>query len=156
MRNQFPGYYKPSEEEFKKLWGKCIFSFDTNILLNVYRYSPKSRKRLFEIWQKLNKRIWLPHQVALEYLQERLNVISHQSKPYKDLHEVLDDASKKFTEKIEEFSKRHSFSSHTDTQKLLKILESSHNQIKEILNTSSTSYPDLLESDSFWNDITQR
>jgi PIN like domain len=83
MRNQFPGYYKPSEEEFKKLWGECIFSFDTNVLLNIYRYSPKSRERLFEVWRKLNKDIWLPHQVALEYLQERLNVISHQSKPYK-------------------------------------------------------------------------
>jgi hypothetical protein len=155
MRNQFPGYYKPSEEEFDKLWKNCIFSFDTNILLNVYRYSPKTRERLFEIWHKLNGRIWLPHQVALEYLQERLNVISHQSKPYRELQDMLDDASKSFTQKIEEFSKRHSFSSHTDTKELLKILEDAHNQIKDKLNNSSASYPNLLESDNFWDKITQ-
>lgn len=155
MRNQFPGYYKPSEEEFKNLWENCIFSFDTNILLNVYRYSPKARERLFEIWQKLNERIWLPNQVAFEYLQERLPVISHQLKPYKELQEVLDDAAKRFTEKIEEFSKRHSFNSHTDTKKLEKILENAHDKIKKELKASSASYPDLLQSDSFWVEITQ-
>jgi len=49
LKNLFPGHYKPSEEEFQKLWDKCIFVFDTNILLNVYRYSEKTRDRLFEI-----------------------------------------------------------------------------------------------------------
>jgi hypothetical protein len=155
MQNRFPGYYKPTEEEFKKLWENCIFSFDTNILLNVYRYSPKSRERLFEVWRKLNERIWLPHQVALEYLQERLSVISYQSKPYRELQDMLDDASKSFTQKIKEFSKRHSFSSHTDTKGLLKILENAHNQIKDKLKNSSASYPNLLESDDFWDEITQ-
>jgi hypothetical protein len=124
-------------------------------LLNVYRYSPKSRERLFEVWRKLNERIWLPHQVALEYLQERLNVISHQSKPYEELQKMLDKASESFTKKIEEFSKRHSFSSHTNTKELLKILEDAHNQIKDKLKNSSASYPNLLESDNFWNEITQ-
>jgi predicted nucleic acid-binding protein len=155
MRNQFPGYYNPTEEEFKKLWENCIFSFDTNILLNVYRYSPKSRERLFEVWRNLNERIWIPHQVALEYLQERLNVISHQSKPYRELQDMLDDASKGFTQKIEEFSRRHSFSSLTDTKELLNILENAHNQIKDALTASSAKYPDLLCSDSFWDEITQ-
>jgi PIN like domain len=155
MRNQFPGYYKPSKEEFEELWKNCIFSFDTNILLNVYRYSPKARERLFEIWRKLNERIWLPNQVAFEYLQERLTVISHQLKPYKELQEVLDDAAKRFTEKIEEFSKRHSFNSYTDAKKLSMILEDAHNKIKEELKASSASCPDLLESDSFWVEITQ-
>jgi hypothetical protein len=155
MRNQFPGYYKPTEEEFKKLWENCIFSFDTNILLNVYRYSPESRERLFEIWRRLDDRIWLPHQIALEYLQERLDVISHQSKPYKELQEMLDASSKSFADKIGEFSRRHSFSSYTDTNKLLKILEDAHSQIKNALNASGASYPDLLESDKFWDDITQ-
>lgn len=154
MRNQFPGYYKPSKEEFEELWKNCIFSFDTNILLNVYRYSPKARERLFEIWRKLNERIWLPNQVALEYLQERLTVISHQLKPYKELQEVLDDAAERFTEKIKEFSKRHSFNSHTDAKKLEKILENAHNKIKKELKASSASYPDLLQSDSFWVEIT--
>nr|WP_315870943.1 PIN-like domain-containing protein [Trichocoleus desertorum] len=81
MRNLFPGHYKPTENEFEQIWQSCTFSFDTNILLNVYRYTPRSAERLFEIWQKLSDRIWLPHQVAYEYHQERLHVISHQLIP---------------------------------------------------------------------------
>jgi hypothetical protein len=156
MRNQFPGYYKPNEEGFDKLWKNCVFSFDTNILLNVYRYSPQSRERLFDIWQKLNERIWLPHQVALEYHNNRLNVISEQLEPYKELNKLLDEFLKKFDNKTEEYpSRKHSFSSHTDTKEVLKILENAHNQIKDILKTSRSSYPDLLESDSFLDEITQ-
>jgi hypothetical protein len=31
MRTMFPGYYRPTEEEFKKMWQECIFSFDANV-----------------------------------------------------------------------------------------------------------------------------
>ena len=31
-------YYRPTESEFKKLWKDCVFAFDANTLLNVYRY----------------------------------------------------------------------------------------------------------------------
>jgi len=58
MRKLFRGYYTPTEEEFAQLWKDCIFSFDTNILLNIYRYSPEARGRFFEILNKLEERIW--------------------------------------------------------------------------------------------------
>jgi predicted nucleic acid-binding protein len=41
MRDAFPGYYAPKEEEFKKLWKEGTFVVDANVLLNLYRY-PKS------------------------------------------------------------------------------------------------------------------
>jgi hypothetical protein len=31
MKNLFPGYYIPNDEEFKQLWEECIFCFYTNI-----------------------------------------------------------------------------------------------------------------------------
>ena len=59
MRYLFPGYYQPTEEEFTELWKECIFSFDTNVLLHIYRYSPKTRQRLFDILEKLQERQFL-------------------------------------------------------------------------------------------------
>jgi hypothetical protein len=38
MHRLLRGYYQPTQEEFDELWEKYIFAFDTNILLNVYRY----------------------------------------------------------------------------------------------------------------------
>ncbi|MEQ8996136.1 MAG: PIN-like domain-containing protein [Coleofasciculus sp. B1-GNL1-01] len=53
MRDLFPGYYQPTPEEFETLWQEAIFSFDANILLNIYRYSAETRERLFEIIERL-------------------------------------------------------------------------------------------------------
>ena len=44
MRKTFPGYYRPTEAEFRRLWDKCIFVLDANVLLNLYRYSEETRK----------------------------------------------------------------------------------------------------------------
>jgi hypothetical protein len=155
MRDLFPGHYKPTEAEFEQLWQSCIFSFDTNILLNVYRYTPRSGERLFEIWQSLNNRIWLPHQVAYEYHQERLQVISHQFSPYIELQKILNDSFERFTKEVESYSKRHSFSAFANTEQLTQILDRAHNKIKEILNESSSNYPNLLEDDIFLKRISQ-
>jgi hypothetical protein len=40
MKDIFRGYYKLDDDEFKQLWKKAVFIFDTNVLLNLYRYQP--------------------------------------------------------------------------------------------------------------------
>lgn len=75
MEEKFPGYRKLQEEDFSRLWNECIFVFDTNVLLNLYRYKTSTRDELLRIFDKIKDRIWIPHQVALEYHDERLNVI---------------------------------------------------------------------------------
>jgi hypothetical protein len=62
MRNIFPGYYRPTDEEFYKMWQECIFVFDANVLLNLYRYSPDTRDELLDVLERLKDRIWIPHQ----------------------------------------------------------------------------------------------
>jgi hypothetical protein len=59
MRKMFPGHFRPKPEEFDQLLQECIFAFDTNVLLNVYRYTPETQEKLFAILEKLvsaNKR----------------------------------------------------------------------------------------------------
>ncbi len=36
MKDKFIGYYKPSEADFKRMWEKGVFTFDTNFLLDFY------------------------------------------------------------------------------------------------------------------------
>ena len=43
MKKTFKEYYQFTEEEFKKLWQECLFVFDANVLLNMYRFSVKTR-----------------------------------------------------------------------------------------------------------------
>jgi len=158
MRNLFPGYYRPTKEEFDDLWKNCIFSFDANILLNVYRYSPETRERFLEILTKLQDRIWIPHQVAYEYHKNRLEVISQQLEPYDDISTVLD---KQFAaliaeliKTLEKYSKRHSFTTFFDSSKLIESIEKANEKNKFNLQQARAQYPDLLKFDGFLERIT--
>lgn len=149
MRNLFRGYYRPTKEEFDHLWNNCVFSFDTNILLNVYRYTPKTRERFFDILDKLQEKIWLPYQVAYEYQEERLNVISQQLKPYSELQKSLDEHFENFQKILEKYSKRHSFSDFVDIKQFIEVIERAYEKVKEVLAESKLNYPDLLDQDDF-------
>ena len=76
MKDLFPGYYYLlSDDDFQVLWQKCIFIFDTNILLNFYEYYKETREDFFELLYTIENRLWIPHQVALEYHKNRIKRI---------------------------------------------------------------------------------
>lgn len=128
MRELFPGYYTPSEERFKALWDECVFVFDANVLLNVYRYSPKTLKNFLDILKRLENRLWLPHQAALEYQRNRLTVISEQYQPYADIPKLINE----LLNHIGSSYPRHPFHCHPRNNKAAKHLKRRH--------TKSTRY----------------
>ena len=49
MRNQFRGFFKPSDAQLERLWSECLFVLDTSVLLNIYptfRTSPAEFLRI--------------------------------------------------------------------------------------------------------------
>ena len=100
MRGLFPEYYALPEEDFSKLWDGCLFILDTNILLNLYRYSPKTRGKFFEFLNRLSSRLWLPHQVAKEYQHQRLNVIVEQEESYKRMKETFEKSPLELSDEL--------------------------------------------------------
>jgi len=104
MKDLFPGYYRPSKEDFSDLWKKCVFILDTNVLLNLYRYSEESRNDFIKVLHKIETRLWIPHQVALEFQENRTNVIEEQEKKIDSIKEILE---KKQSQIIGELRKFH-------------------------------------------------
>jgi hypothetical protein len=49
MKEKLSEFYKPTEAEFKEIWEQCVFVFDTNVLLNLYRYPKNTTKKLLTI-----------------------------------------------------------------------------------------------------------
>lgn len=89
MKKEFPEFYKLSEEEIKTLWANCIFVFDANVLLNLYRYSLDTSENLTEILKSLSDRIWIPHQFAYEYQKNRSGVIEEQRIKYNKSVDII-------------------------------------------------------------------
>lgn len=94
MKELFPGYYRKTDEEIKKIWENGLIVFDTNILLNLYRYSDSTRNTILNLIQKFSNQIYLPYQAALEYNRNRCEVISEQEKAHKEFLEKITQIKK--------------------------------------------------------------
>jgi hypothetical protein len=143
MRKAFPGYYRPTEAEFRKLWDKCLFVLDANVLLNLYRYSDETRKKLIDILKQIEPRLWVPHQAALEYQRNRLEVISAQREAYKQIRQLLDETAKKLETQLRTY-KRHPL---INAETLLASINEVFAEKVEELKGVRQRHPDLFEND---------
>lgn len=92
MKNVFPEYADRSKLDYDQIWKDALFIFDTNVLLNLYRYQASTRDELLEVIQKLAGRIWIPHHVGLEFQRNRLKVITEQNKRFVDVRKTIEKA----------------------------------------------------------------
>jgi len=144
MKSKFPGYFKLTDEEINELWGNSLFVFDANILLNLYRYSDETRDDFFKILEKVRDRIWIPHQSASEFFENRLNVISQQEKSYEEAINSLKSIENEFKN-----SRQHPFI----TSKLLKKFSSLSEEICEQLNDSKQFHNKRIHKDDILTKI---
>lgn len=91
MRTMIWEYVIPSLEEKEALWNNCVFVFDTNVLLNLYRYTSITRDTLLAAFDDLKERVWIPHQVAYEFGKDRCDVIYETVDKYRNIEKIEQD-----------------------------------------------------------------
>lgn len=138
MKGMFPGYFANSPDNLKVIWDNCIFVLDANVLLNLYRYSAETSSEILQIFTLLQDRIWVPNQVAKEYLNNRVSAICQQVKVYDDALKILADLKKSF-----ENPKQHPFLSDGAMEGFLE----SYLKLSQELGESKRSYLARIERD---------
>ncbi|WP_349782336.1 PIN-like domain-containing protein [Xanthomonas arboricola] len=118
MKNLFPGYVKNSIDQ-REIWGTSLFVFDTNVLLNAYRYKRSARDALLNAIKSLGNRAWIPYHVALEYHRGRLSVIATQISQFDQLQKNLTTAIDQVQESVKSIETRHSLIDCSDFLKEL-------------------------------------
>lgn len=123
MQELFKGYYSLTEEDLNELWKNAVFVFDTNVLLNLYRYQSSTRDSLIKVIEGFSERVWIPYYVGLEFQNNRLNVISKQYNRYSELEDIISKSVTDMQTKVNnlQLKKRHS---NIDPDKLIEIIES--------------------------------
>jgi len=123
------------------------------VLLDLYRYSPDTRDELIEIFEKCANRLWVPHQVAYEYLTKRSEVILTQVSIYDKAKKIIqtlvnhaqEEINKYFTFRLHPFLEKEDF-----LGKIKTALAEVDNEIDE----KKQEHPDLLKKDHIWDTIT--
>ena len=91
MREQFPWFLDPTEEELQRLWDEATFSFDANVLLNLYRVDRETTEDYFKIFRALGDRIFLPHEAAHQFFRNRRGVIQTEQNSFSEAKKRVRD-----------------------------------------------------------------
>ncbi len=152
MFEQFLGFTGYSEEEFQDLWENALFAIDTNVLIYFYKYSSsQSSEVLFETlkWLKENNKLWIPHQVALEYFFNHEEKMAIQKDGYIKLESEFIKIKAEAKSKISRIKSEYPFIETDDFQFFVNDLEKSLVKLNKKIEEKIEKLPDskLLQDD---------
>lgn len=96
MKNAIREYLDLSDSEKQSLLETATIVFDTNVFLNLYRYSKSTREALLDIMTSFKDRLWMPYQVAKEFMKNRPEVILETANKYDSMINSGDKLVQKF------------------------------------------------------------
>ncbi|KKD42549.1 PIN-like domain-containing protein [Bacillus sp. FSL L8-0167] len=152
MREKFREFYFDKNDE--RIWKESIIVLDTNVLLNLYRYTKETSDQILGLLKKYSDQLWIPHQVALEYHYNRKTVIMEQNGSYKKVCSAFNAIPNKvkdlLNQDLSSYKKRHK----EDVEEFIKVIEKvTEDQIKK-LNENVVEY-DLNKDDVIKTKITE-
>ena len=155
MKEEFPEYFLPSEEEFNDLWGQAYIVFDANFLLNLYLYGSSTRESLFADLSKLNERLWIPAQVAEEYLSHRVSKIEQQHDVYGNMYKWLTDITSTFEKLLGNVTRHPTFDKEPIRQGFNKAFKKIEKVIRDQEAIHETEFIQNINSDEVLNQLTE-
>ncbi|TQR33982.1 PIN-like domain-containing protein [Brevibacillus brevis] len=144
MRKSFPGHYKPNKEELQEAWKDCLIVLDANVMLNLYRYSSSTRETLLKVIELHADKIWIPHQVALEFHFNRITVIDQQFKAYDKVKEIVASIPNSLAGELGKFSKHPII----NTKEIISSISEITEKISGQVISQKEEHPNLLNDDS--------
>lgn len=129
LRDKFPQYVRPTDDELAALLANGIIVLDTSALLNLYRYSERTKEDFLGVYEhdRIQPRLWMPHQVAAEFLSNRPNVLLEKHDEVKKLKRALEnevsEALKKAKISIKAVARNSTEHPHIDISGLEENLE---------------------------------
>ena len=141
MREFFPGYYRPSDDDFKVMWKESKFIFDANVLLNIYSYPESARDIFFSVLNKVEGRTWIPYQVALEFHRNRTNRIKQSNKKIEQLLEQVKKTGVELQQELRsiEFEKRNTGIENIEER--LSAVQVSHQSLSDAIQLACNRLP---------------
>lgn len=147
MKDLFPHFADVSDEDYENAWKSGLFVFDTNVLLNSYRYREATKETFYKVLDALEGRIWVPNQVALEFYRNRVSVIGDQIKKFDQVKKAIDNSFSTISNTLETLASNRSHSA-INPEKFLSQYQLLVGNFKKELDELENQQQTLTGSDS--------
>ncbi len=101
----FEGFQIPGLDETNNALLSGLVALDANALLNFYRYNEQTREDLLAVLNRLGARLWIPHQVMLEFWRRRLNALGNPATAASQARETLGKSRRSAGDAINQWAK---------------------------------------------------
>lgn len=91
LTDGFEHYYRAGAERVESAFENGLIILDTNILLNVLRFSPSAREELVGVLESVASRTRVPYQIAVEYNRNRVRVVTERKKELSAASNEIDE-----------------------------------------------------------------
>jgi len=151
MKNIFFEYYPINEETIDEIWKECIFCYDTNVLLNLYRYTEETKAKMLEVMEYFKPQSILPYQVAFEFHKNRRSTIRKQVQIYDDASELVELHKKQLVDSLLKLGKH----SVIDINAINSLIKKYSDKITKGLKEQKKNHPDLEKKDAINDKIAE-
>jgi hypothetical protein len=141
----FEGLWRRPTEDYKNGVRSYLISLDTNVLLQLYRFTPDARNELLDVLGRLESRLWIPHQVATEYFNRRVDAVKEHLALYTSVPKSLEEARAKAVQELHTFAKRCSMPD-AEKQDLISPIETAFSATLARIKTRGESFDLSLEN----------
>lgn len=146
--NGFEGYYRPTQDEWRRAYAHAWIVLDTNALLDLYRLSPAARRDLFSVYEAVRDRIFVPHHVAAEFHNRRIDAVQSRREEFEQAKEQLSEQERKAKAVVRRVSHR---AGEEDAKEVEDAIETAFRVALEFVSDTANEYdldPDRLTSGS--------
>ena len=147
MKSRFIGFYKDILIDKKTIVNNAIIVVDTNVLLDIYRYSNDTANQILTMLENIKNQLWLPYQVAYEYHRDRNEkVLGGHIKTYANIINIIKNTQKELND-----SRKHPFLNEVDFKKIDNYLKG----VVKLLEKGKDNCTQLIIEDFFKNKIAE-
>jgi len=100
--DQFQHFLLPTEKEVESALTSGLIVLDTNVLLSAYRFAEEAREQLISVIERLADRLFLPHQVGLEFHRRRIEVMRGYGSSYDKVLGVVKEKQRELDDSLTE------------------------------------------------------
>lgn len=148
MKSTFKEYHQFTAVELKQLWNDCLFVFDSNTLLNMYRYNHEITTAFFEALESLKgkNQLWIPYQVGYEFYENRIDVIYEYEESYDSILSILEKAK-------EAIKKKYKNHPSLDLKEIKQKMDDGLKPVETQINQAKKNHPKWMEDDDILDRI---